>query len=116
MDQILAKGFDFSIRVIELAKYLEEENKPFPLSQRLLACGTGIGISLRLAESSGGKSAENISQALSYAVETGYLLEIMVKTGYLTEKQCQPMTSDCERLRALITELLNKTNEGIKKK
>ena len=36
-----------------------------------------------------------------------YLLEIMAKTGYLTEKQSQPIIDDCRSLKALITERAN---------
>ena len=68
MNQILDKSFDFSIRIIELAKYLDEGKKPFPLCERLLLCATGIGVYLRLSESTGKRPAESGRQALSYAV------------------------------------------------
>lgn len=102
MDQIFEKSFDFSIRIIELTKYLDEEKKPFALRERLLKCGAGIGVYLRLAESIPNRSAESGRQALSYAVESEYLLETMAKTGYLTEKQSQPIISDCRALKTLI--------------
>lgn len=50
---------------------------------------------------------EDRSQAFSYVVEAEYLLEIMAKTGYLTEKQSQPIIDDCRSLKALISELFN---------
>ncbi len=107
MDQVLEKSFDFSIRIIELVKYLNEEKKPFPLSERLLACVAEMGVCLRLAELTGEKSA-GVRQALSCAVEAEYLLEAMVKTGYLTEKQSRPVIGGCRALKSLIAGLLQK--------
>jgi four helix bundle protein len=102
MDQVLERSFDFSIRAIELIKYLDREKKPFPLYKRFLSCATGIGISLRLVQTIGKKSVEDGRQAFSYVVEAEYLLEIMVKTGYLHEKQSKPIIDDCRALKALI--------------
>ena len=42
MNELLIKAFDFGIRLLELANYLDEEKKHFPLMPRLLECGTGI--------------------------------------------------------------------------
>lgn len=50
MNGLLAKTFDFGIRIIELAGYLDEEKKRFPLIGRLLEGGTGIGVCMRVSE------------------------------------------------------------------
>ncbi len=109
MKQVLENSFDFSIRAIELIRYLNEEKKPFPLCERFLTCAAGIGISLRIVHMTGGKSLGESSQALSYAVEAEYLLEIMVKTGYLQEKQSQPIIDDCRALKEAVGKLVQKT-------
>ena len=106
MNQILEKSFDFSIRAIELIKYLENEKRSFPLYERFLTCATGIGTTQRLVQIAGKKSVADIRQAFSYVVEAEYLLEIMAKTGYLQERQSQPIIDDCRALKALIAELL----------
>ncbi|MBP7177289.1 MAG: four helix bundle protein [Deltaproteobacteria bacterium] len=107
MNQILEKSFDFSIRAVELIKYLDEEKKAFPLYERFLACATAIGITQRLLLSAGKQTVKDSTKAFSYVVEAEYLLEIMAKTGYLTEKQSQPIIDDCRSLKALITERAN---------
>lgn len=107
MKEILEKSFDLSIRAIELVNYLDTENRPFPLSGRFLECATGIGLAMRLVPISRKRSAsDRASQALAYLTEVEYLLELMVKTGYLNEKQSQPMKNDCRGLGSLITERL----------
>lgn len=105
MSQILDKSFIFSVRTVELAKYLIEENRPFPLSERLLSCAAGLGVSLRLAEMAGKENDEHGTRALSCAMEAEYLLELMVKTGYLQEKQSKHILSDCCALKAMIADL-----------
>lgn len=106
MKQALEQSFDFSIRAMELIKYLDKENKPFPLYERFLACAAGVGITLRLVQICGKKAVVDCKQALSYVVEVEYLLEIMAKTGFLQEKQSQPIIEDCRVLKALIMDLL----------
>lgn len=116
MDLLLKKSFDFSIRVLELAKYLEEENRQYPLCDRLLVCATEIGVSLRLAASAGKMSSEINQKALRYAEEAEYLLELMSKTDYLSEKQSMPIIGDCRGLKAMISELSGKPKkEGFKR-
>ena len=110
MTQILEDSFDFSIRAIELVRYLNEEKKLFPLSERFLLCATGIGISLRVAQLLSGKSFGDDCQALSYAVEVEYLLETMVATGCLQEKQSQPIIDDCHALKDAIAKYIHKMN------
>lgn len=107
MNQILEKSFDFSIRAVELIKYLDKEKKPFPLYERFLVCATGIGITLRLLQTVGKKPVKDRLQAFFYVNEVEYLIEIMVKTGYLTQKQSQPIMDDCRSLKALIADLVN---------
>lgn len=105
MEQILENSFDFSIRAMELIKYLDEEKRPFPLYEQFLASAMRVGIYLRLA-ASGGKSSRDSEQALFCIFETEYLLEIMAKAGYLQEKQSHPITDDCRALKVLIVKYL----------
>lgn len=105
MNQLLDNSFDFSIRAMELISYLNEEKKPFLMSERFLRCATGIGVSLRLGKSTDTRA---FGEALAYAVETEYLLETMVITGYLQKKQSQPIIDDCRALKDAIVELIQK--------
>lgn len=105
MKQILERSFDFSIRSMELIRYLKEEDRQFPLYEQFLTCATGIGSSLRLALMPEEISVIELSHALSCAIEVEYHLELMVKTGYLQEKQSQPILDDCRWLISAISEI-----------
>jgi len=110
-EKILQSSFDFSIRLIELVKYLKDESREFPLSERLLICGNGIGVNLSVAKMSAAKErAAKLGQALACAVECGHLLKLMAKTGDMTEQQSVPLREDCSYLINMIDGVKNKKN------
>jgi len=100
MKDLIAKSFDFSIRIIEMANYLAEEHKQYPLMGRLLECGTGIGSCLRLQDS--------YAQAYRLSTETEYLLELLAKTGFVSELQIRPILTDCRFLKDGIEKQISK--------
>lgn len=109
MKDLIAKSFDFSIRIVELANYLTEENKQFPLIGCLLECGTGIGICLRISDEFPKNIQESYGQAYRLSMETEYMLELLVKTGFVNEIQIKPILSDCRFLKAGIEKQLKKS-------
>lgn len=108
MNELLIKAFDFSIRIIELANYLDEEKKLFPLTARLLECETGIGVCLRVSNNFPKSLQENCMQAYKLALETEYLLELMVKTGFIRENQSKPILTECRVIKDEIKKQLSK--------
>lgn len=108
MNELMLKAFDFGIRIIELANYLAEEKKLFPLITRLLECGTGIGVSLRVSDRFPKSMQENCMQAYKLALEAEYLLELMAKTGFINENQSKPILNDCRHIKEETAKLLGK--------
>ncbi len=49
-NQIENKSFDFSVRIVNLYKFLTEQKKEFVLSKQLLRSGTSIGANVSEAE------------------------------------------------------------------
>lgn len=108
MKDLIAKGFDFSIRMIEIANYLSEEHKQFPLIGRMLECGTGIGICLCIPNECANNLQESYAQAYRLSLETEYLLELLAKTGFVNEIQIKPILKDCRFLKDEIGKQLSK--------
>ena len=108
MKDLIAKGFDFSIRIIEIANYLAENNKQFPLVSRMLECGTGIGFCLHVSIEFGKKLQESLEQAYKLSLETEYLLELLVKTEFINVTQSRPILKDCRFLKDEIGKELGK--------
>ena len=100
MRELLEKSFDFSVRITELIKYLEREQKTFPLRERLLECAAGAGVCIR--QSAEGPSLQATQRALDYLLEAGYLLELLSKTEYLTERQGVRIQEDCRSLTVMV--------------
>ena len=116
MNGLLTKSFDFAIRLVVMADCLKGEGKEIPFIKRLLDCGTGIGASLRIAKSISDGRKENQLSALGQAVEAEYLIELMVKTGFLTEFQSEPILLDCRTIIEEINSLMGKTINNRTKK
>ena len=108
MKDLIAKGFDFSIRIIEIANYLNEEQKKFPLVGRMLECGTGIGVCLFISNEFTKNLQESYERAYRLSLETEYLLELLVKTGFINEIQSKPILTDCRSIKDEIGKQLGK--------
>ena len=99
MEELINKAFDFSIRVIELANYLDEEKRRFPLTDRLIECAEETCVCLRVSHHSPKSSQENRMLAYKLSLEAECLLELMVKTGAINETQSKPILTDCRFLK-----------------
>jgi four helix bundle protein len=113
VEELINKAFDFSIRVIELANYLDEEKRQFPLTSRLLECAEEICVCLRVSHHSPKSSPENSTQAYQLALEAECLLELMVKTGAINETQSKPILSDCRFLKDEIKKTFQKPSRNL---
>ena len=81
------KSLSFAIRIVNLYKYLVAEKRETVMSKQLLRCGTSIGANIREAEQAQSRadflSKQNI--ALKEANETEYWLELLMRTGFITQ-------------------------------
>ena len=102
---LLEKSMSFAVRVVKLYQHLESERKEFVMSRQLLRSGTSIGANVR--EGIYGQSRNDftakMSIALKEAVETEYWLELLSRTGYLTEKQYGDIRDDAGELAKMLT-------------
>lgn len=99
MSALLDKAFDFCIRSIELVNYLEEEKRPFPLANRLLECAEETCVCLRMSFYVPRSASEYGTQALKLTLEAECLLELMVKTGIMSDMQSAPILTECRFLK-----------------
>ena len=106
---------DFAISIINLVKHLKE-NKEHIISNQIGRSGTSIGANIREAQYAHGKAdfIAKIQIALKEANETGYWLELLFKTNYITEKQYKELDTVCTGLRAMLVESVNTAKENMK--
>lgn len=98
------KGFQYSIRTAELVRYLQEQKKGFPLSEKLLSCGLEAGMHCRQGD--GEKDLQEL--AAENIKEADFIIEMAVYAGYLTEKQSLPIREEGSAL----LELLQQTGKS----
>ena len=105
------KSFLFSIRIVKLSRYLQEERKEYILSKQIMRSGTSIGANV--VESQQAQSrADFISKlniALKEAVETNYWLRLLHATDFLSESEFSSVISDCRELEKMLTAIIKTT-------
>ena len=92
-ESIKKAGFNFSVRIAELVKYLKVDDKSFPLAERLLVYGVDVGFACR--EIGIDKNEKEAKECLEKA---DYIIEIAVTGGYLSEVQSVRIRGDCRLL------------------
>lgn len=87
-DELSVQSMDFAASVINLVRYLKE-NKEHIISNQIGRSGTSIGVNIRETQYAHGKAdfIAKLQIALKEANETGYWLELLLKTNYISENQ-----------------------------
>ena len=107
-DKLSVKSMDFSVSIINLVKELKLKKENI-ISNQIGRSGTSIGANIREAQYAHGK-ADFISKlqiALKEANETGYWLELLYKTNYITEEQYKSLDSACTSIRVMLISSVN---------
>lgn len=105
---------DFAVEIINLVKELKAKHESI-ISNQIGRSGTSIGANIREAQYAHSK-ADFISKmqiALKEANETGYWLELLLKTNYIDEAAFKEMDSKCGTLRVLLISSVNTAKKNI---
>lgn len=97
----------FAIRIVNLYKFLCEENE-FVMSKQILRSGTSIGanISESLRAESENDFIHKLSISRKEGEETLYWLELLQRTNFITTEQYTSMLADCEEIQKLLTSII----------
>ena len=94
----------FALKVVQLVRELQNDQKEFVMSKQLLRSGTGIGALIR--ESEFGRSKADFSNKLSIALkeanETEYWLKLLVESNYIKKSSFNTLQSQCKELIAML--------------
>lgn len=101
------KSFAFALRIITVARYLQEEKREFVLSKQVLRSGTAIGALIREAEHAQSRPdfINKMSVALKEANETDYWIELLYQAELITKAsydELQPAGKELIKLLAAI--------------
>ena len=115
-DKLSVQSMDFAVSILNLVKFLKE-NKEHIVSNQISHSGTSIGANIREAQYAHSKSdfISKMQIALKEANETGYWLELLLKTNYITDNQYKELDTVCTGLRAMLVASINTAKDNIKK-
>lgn len=117
-NNVLAKAFEFAVRVVRLYQYLVKEHKEFVLSKQLVRCGTSIGANINEAQAGQSKAdfIAKMSIASKESREAKYWLELLCITGYLddTQPHVASLLNQSEELIKILTSIVKTAQRNTK--
>ncbi len=113
-DKLSVQSIDFAVSIINLVKELKEKRESI-ISGQIGKSGTSIGANIREAQYAHSKAdfIAKLQIALKEANETGYWLELLYKTNYITETQYKELDNMCTNLRVMLISSVNTAKENI---
>ena len=114
---IIDRTLEFSIRIINLYKYLCKEQNEFILSKQLLRSGTSIGANIAEAEhpQSNADYLNKVSIALKEANETKFWIRLLKECGYITSEEESVLLNDCYTIIKILVSIVNKVSKRLNK-
>ena len=106
--KLLPQSMDSAVSIIHLVKHLKSQRESI-ISNQIGRSGTSIGANIREAQYANSR-ADFISKlqiALKEANETGYWLELLFRTNYISEAEYQSLDSACTRICVMLIASLN---------
>jgi four helix bundle protein len=110
-DPLREKTFQLAIRIVNLHRYLVSQKKEYTISKQIVRSGTNPGAMVREAANaeSGLDFIHKLANAQKETGETLYWLELLWKTGYLTEIEYKSIHDDTiEVMKLLRSSILTK--------
>ena len=98
------KSYAFSIRAVNIYKYLCKEKHEFVLSKQLMRCGTSVGANIREAQNAESRAdfIHKLGIAQKECDESLFWLSIMKDTNFISLEQYQSMFKDANELLKMI--------------
>lgn len=115
---IKEKSFKFSVRVVNLYKYLLTTHSEYVLSKQILRSGTSIGANVSEAQEaqSDADFIAKLSISLKEARETEYWMNLLHETNFISDKMKNSLASDLNEILAILTSSLKTKKTNIAKK
>lgn len=111
----MVKSEDFAVRIINLYRYLSEEQKEKVLSKQLLRSGTSIGANIN--EAICGSSKRDFLAKMHIAFkecnETRYWLRLLHRTGYLSDTEYRSINNDRDEIYYILNNITKTTSQTV---
>ena len=102
---IVNKSFAFSVRIVNLHRYLTQVKKEFVISKQIYRCGTSIGANVSEAQRAQSTKdfVAKMKIALKEANETQYWLKLLHETKYLSDGEFESIHGDLVEILKILT-------------
>ena len=110
---MLEKAKDFAVNVVNPCKDIKEAKREAVLTNQLLRAGTSIGANIHESKYAHG-TADFIAKmqiALKECYESEYWLELLNRTGYISDERYKPLQNDCGSIRRMLISSINTVKE-----
>ena len=114
-DELSVQSMDFAVSIIKLVQQLKAKHETI-ISNQIGRSGTSIGANIREAQYAHG-TADFIAKlqiALKEANETGYWLELLYKTEYISLQEYETLENVCRSLRVMLISSINTVKKNNK--
>ena len=107
-DPLSVQSMDFAVSIINLVKVLKSKHETI-ISSQIGRSGTSIGANIREAQYAHGTAdfVAKLQIALKEANETGYWLELLYKTSFISEQEFKEFDSACTSIRVMLISSVN---------
>ncbi len=110
---IQEKSFRFAVRIVNLCRHLQNEQKEYILTKQLLKSGTSIGANVSESQQAQSRPdfVSKLNIALKEAYESNYWLRLLHETNFLTDDAFQSIITDCQELERLLISIIKTSKE-----
>ena len=110
------KSYNFAVRIVKMVKFIKCSAKEYGMFKQVYRSGTAIGalVSEATYAQSPADFVSKLSIALKECNETFYWLNILKDTEYLTDKEFESISLDCQELLALLISSIKTAKQNIK--
>ena len=102
-NKLAKQSIEFAVDIVNLVKVLKEKRESI-ISNQIGRSGTSIGANIHEANYAQGKKdfISKLEIALKEASETGYWLELLYRTNYITEDEYKYLSNKCASIRVML--------------
>ena len=106
--KLRTQSLDFAVSIINLVKSLKAKHETI-IANQIGRSGTSIGANIREAQYAHGTAdfVAKLQIALKEANETGYWMELLYKTDYLSEQEYKELDAACTSIRVMLISSVN---------
>lgn len=110
---MLDKAKDFAVEIVNLCRSIKQNHRESVLTNQLLRSGTSIGANIHESKYAHGTPdfIAKMQIALKECYESEYWLELLNRTGYISDEQYKKLQNTCGQIRRMLISSINTVKE-----